>query len=432
MSIANPATAPRGGLLEVVERTAWRVPLPTRRFLVTLALAAAAALAASGVAAGWVASRNAATIADAREQGLELATAVSEFRTRLASADARAAGTLLAGGLEDPESRALYDEDLLAASHALTDAGLVATDEDRDDITAMADGLLTYAGLVETARANARQGFPVGASYLDEARDLANRQLVPLAERQRRVGEQRIARAANSVGGPLSGLAVLVMLAGLAVLVGCAVLLAGRTRRVVAHPALLVAVVIAIGTLVVVFLGISAQARELRQAASGDIDAYVAANEASSTLAGLRVTEISAVAARGSGGPLYADFAERAAALTDGLTGDPGDRAGLAELSQAVGAYTAAVEDIRQVDEGGDNREAATLVQSTEPGGSAHAYQAADAIAAANVARDRADLERRFEDAAGADLPPLLPVVLCGLAAVLAAAGTLARGRRYR
>src|SRR5690606_12289161 len=165
-----------------------------------------------------------------------------------------------------PESSALYDEDLLAASHALTDAGLVATADDRDDITAMADGLLTYAGLVETARANARQGFPVGASYLEEARDLANQQLVPLAERQRRVGEQRIARAANSVGGPLSGLAVLVMVAGLGVLVGCAVLLAGRTRRVVAHPALLGAVVVALATLVVVFLGTSSQARELRQA----------------------------------------------------------------------------------------------------------------------------------------------------------------------
>src|SRR5690606_32733324 len=239
-------------------------------------------------------------------------------------------------------------------------------------------------------------------------------------------------RAANSVGGPLSGLAVLVMVAGLGVLVGCAILLAGRTRRVVAHPALLGAVVVALATLVVVFLGTSSQARELRQAASGDIDAYVAANEASSALAGLRVTEISAVAARGSGGPQYDAFAERAAALADGLTEAPGDRAALAELWEATGAYTAVVEEVRAIDEGGDNRAAATVVRSTAPGGSADAYEAADAIAADNVARERADLERRFEQAAGADLPPLLPVVLCGLAAVLAAAGTLARGRRYR
>ena len=221
---------------ERVERTAWRVPLPTRRFFVALALVAAAATAVSGVAAGWVASRNADTIDDAREQGLELATAVSDFRTNLASADARAAATLISGGLEDPESRAGYDADVLAASHALTDAALVATDDDRSDITEMADGLLAYAGLVETARANSRQGFPVGASYLGEARDGVNNELVPLAERQRRVGERRLAQAVNSVGGPVSGFALVVLVGGLVVGLGCAVLIAGSTRRVAAHP----------------------------------------------------------------------------------------------------------------------------------------------------------------------------------------------------
>src|SRR5690606_23876440 len=110
----------------------------------------AGALAVSGLAAGWVASRNAATIEDAREQGLDLAVAATEFRTRLAAADARAAGTLIAGGLESTESRRAYDDDLEAASQALVDAGLVATGDDRDDISAMSEGLVRYAGLVET------------------------------------------------------------------------------------------------------------------------------------------------------------------------------------------------------------------------------------------------------------------------------------------
>ena len=106
----------------------------------TLALVAAIKLALSGLVAGWVANRNANTIDDAREQGLELATAVTEFRTNLAAADATAAATLIAGGLESTDSRAQYDTDLLQASRALTDAGLVARAEDRDDIRAMANG----------------------------------------------------------------------------------------------------------------------------------------------------------------------------------------------------------------------------------------------------------------------------------------------------
>jgi hypothetical protein len=427
-------------VLERVEHTAWRVPLPTRRLILTLALVAAGALVASGLAAGWVAARNAETIADAREQGLDLATASSEFRTHLAAADARAAATLIAGGLEDPESRAAYDADLLAASRSLTDAGLVGTNADREDIRAMGDGLVRYAGLVETSRANSRQGFPVGSAYLNQARHLANDDLVPRAERLRRVGEQRMARAANRVGGPVGALAVFLLVVALVVLVGCATLLAGRTRRI-AHPALLAATVAVIAALVVVTGSITAQSRELRQAATGDIDAYVAANEASSALSDLRVTEISAVAARGSGAALYEQFHADADALRGLLAEAPGDEAGIAELDRRVGDFLAAVDQVEATDTGGDNRGAAVLAQSTEPGGSAGAYEAAaggtadereTGTAAGNVETERLDLVDRFDAAGDADISPLVPIVLGILAAVLAAGGTLARGRRYR
>jgi hypothetical protein len=434
VSTATESAAPAGGLLDRVERAAWRVPLPTRRLFVTLALVAAGALVVSGLAAGWVAARNAETIADAREQGLELATAATEYRTRLAAADARAAATLIAGGLEDPESRAAYDEDLLSASRALTDAGLVATDDDRADISAMGDGLVRYAGLVETSRANSRLGYPVGSAYLNQARDLANDDLVPRAERLRRVGEQRIARAANSVGGPVGALAVVLLVAGLVVLLGCALIIAGRTRRI-AHPALLGATLAVVAALVVVVGGITSQSRELRQAATGDIDAYVAANEASSRLSDLRVTEISAVAARGSGGPLYEQFSAEIAELQDLLTDVPGDSGGIAQLYTAASDYgSAVVEQVQAADERGENRDAAELALSIseEGAGTADAYQAANEIAAANVEREADDLADRFDAAGDADIQPLVPIALGVLAALLAAAGILARGRRYR
>jgi len=434
VSTATKAAAPSGSLLDRVEQTAWRVPLPTRRLFVTLALVAAAALALSGLAAGWVAARNADTIADARQQGLELATATTEFRTRLASADAIAAATLIAGGLEDAEDRAAYDEDILEASRALTQAGLVATEDDAEDISLLATGLVEYAGLVETSRANTRLGYPVGSAYLNQARDLANDDLVPRAERLRREGERRMAQAANSVGGPVGALAVVVLVAALVVLLACAALMAGRTRRV-AHPALLGATVALIAALALVFNGITSQSRELREAASDDVDAYVAANAASSDLSDLRVTEISAVAARGSGGPLYDEFETGAGELLGQLDEAPGEVASIDELATGVDAYTAAVvEQVRAADERGENREAARLALGTsdEAAGSADAFDAANAIAERNVKGEATDLAERFDAAAAGDVQPLVPIALGGLAALLAAAGILARGRKYR
>jgi hypothetical protein len=427
VSTATKAGPPAGGVLDRVERTAWRVPLPTRRLFVTLALIAAGALAASGLAAGWVANRNARIIADAREQGLDLATAVSDFDTSLTAADARAAGTLISGGLEDRQSREDYDADMQAASRALVAAGLVATDADGDDLRVLTQGLSDYAGLVEASRANARQGFPVATSYLEQAQDLAQDRLVPTAEHLRREGERRMARAANDVGGVVGGLAVVLLLAGLGVLVGCSLVIAGRTRRI-AHPALLAATLVAVGALVVVTLGIVSQGRELRRAASGDIDAYVAANSAVSGLANLRVTEIGAVAARGGGAALYDDFGAQADDLAGEIADAPGDDQLLADLYDAVGAYAAAVDEVRALDEGGDNRGAADLALST----SQDAYGDAAAIATAGVDNEVGELRDRFDAAEAAGVHPAVPVLLGGVAALLAAGGTLARGRRYR
>ena len=449
VSTATKAAAPAGSLLDRIEQTAWRVRLPTRQLFVTLALVAAVALAASGLAAGWVASRNANTIADAREQGLELATATTDFRTNLAEADALAAATLIAGGLESTDSRAAYDAALLEASQALTEAGLVATDDDREDVSEMASGLVEYAGLVETSRANTRLGFPVGSAYLDQARDLANDDLIPRADRLRRTGEQRVARAANSVGGAIGILAIFLLLAALVVLIGCSVLIAGRTRRV-AHPALLAATVAAIAALALVANGIITQSRELREAASSDIEGYIDANLASSGLSGLRVTEISAVASRGSGAPLYETFQKDAATLLAELDEAQGDSSGIAELRGRIENYVAAVAGVAEADLGGNNRRAARLALSLEPDGSADAYDLAavgpevdedndgrpDApvagSAAGNVLAEADALEARFDDVAAAEIQPIVPIALGVLAAVLAASGILARGRKYR
>jgi len=429
MAVETTTAAPAPSVLKGLEGAAWRIPLSTRRLFLAIAAGVVGAILASSLAAAWVASRNADTIADARSTGLDVARAATEFRTHLAAADAQAASTLLSGGLEAPDTRDVYVDNLAAASQALTDAALVATEDDREDIELLAAGLTRYAGLVETARANARQGFPVGAAYLGQARSLARDDLVPRADHLRRVGEQRVARAANSIGGPIGAAAIILLLLALAVLLASAGLIAGRSRRLT-HPALLAAMFAAFLALLAVTRGIVAQSNELRAAATTDIDAYVAANDAAFTLSNLRVTEISAVAAHGSGGPLYDEFMSSATDLVSGLG---------RESRGAVEDYVAAVDQVRAADvDDGDNRAAAQLTlgdfedQSRRDSSSGGLFLQADARTADDVDSTFADLSDRYDEAAASGIEPWVPVVLGFLAAGLAAAGTLARARRYR
>jgi hypothetical protein len=411
-------------MLDRLERSAWAIPLPTRRLFILLAWLTAGVLAAGSLAGAAVTTRNAATIDRARDQGLGIARSATTFRTDLAKADAVAAGTLIDGGLESPDSRADYDRHLLQASRALTNAGLVAADADREDVAALADGLVRYAGLVESARANSRLGYPLGAAYLSQARDLANDDLVPRAERLRRVGEQRVARAANTVGGPAATVALALLVLGVLLTLGAGAVLAGRTRRVL-QPALAAAVLAAVVVTLIVASNVDRQSNELRRAATDDVSRLIAANDASSALANLRVTEIGAVAAHGSGDALYEQFDKDAAALARRL----GAASPPIVADDRLAAYITAVAGVRAKDDQGDNVKAAA---STLSGPSSAAYAKVQTDAAHQVTEASDALASRIDRARHDRLPPLIPLAL-GLAAALAAAlGVLARGRRYR
>ena len=415
MSTAVRPAPTSGGVLDAVERRAWGIRLPTRRLFVALAAATAGVVVVASLAAAWVAAENRSTIADARREGLQVARAASTFSASLVAADADASGALIAGGLDVPVPDKDYADYLRDASLALTDAAAGATADDVEDIDALAEGLVAYTGLVETARANSRQGFPVGATYLSQARRLAANDLVPRAERLRREGERRVAQAANHLVRPAASAAVLLLLAAVAMVVLASVTVAGRTRHVL-HPGLVVATLVAIVSLAIMTLGIARQTTTLSAAASDDVEGYVLANDTSSDLSRLRVTEIAAVAARGSGGPLYQSFDEQVAELGR-------DQVGF------VDGYVDSVADVEATDMQGDNRGAAEI---TLTGTSFEQYQSAAAGIDDSVDREAATLADRIDEAGSAGISPFVPLGLGTLAAGLAAAGILDRGRRYR
>jgi hypothetical protein len=127
--------------------------------------------------------------------------------------------------------RARYQQAMAAATSALADATAGAPDADtRKALAEVSAQLTTYAGLVEAARANGVQGFPIGSSYLREASSLMQTQLLPGAEKVYAADLTRVDQAQRRIGSlPKVGLTLLI-LAMLAIVVSSAVM-ARRTNR---------------------------------------------------------------------------------------------------------------------------------------------------------------------------------------------------------
>jgi hypothetical protein len=150
--------------------------------LIAIAVAACcviAGLVCGGQLDGRIAEHNA--VLDRSEP---LAYSAQKLYAALSAADAAAASAFLSGGIETAAMRARYKQALADAASALADVTAGTTDaEARTAVAEMSAKLAAYTGLVETARANDRQGFVIGSAYLREASTLMQTALLPGAEK---------------------------------------------------------------------------------------------------------------------------------------------------------------------------------------------------------------------------------------------------------
>ncbi len=136
----------------------------------------------------------------------------------LSDANGTVTTTFLTGGLEPPARRARYLVDLRDAGAALERLTVRAGGSAKalSAVGVIAAKLPVYSGLVEAARADNRQGFPVGAAYLRQASELLGATILPAA---RDLYEAEATRLNDGYGTGTSAitLIVLVALAALAV-----------------------------------------------------------------------------------------------------------------------------------------------------------------------------------------------------------------------
>jgi hypothetical protein len=165
------------------------------------------------------------------EHSEPFAYAAQNLYAASSAADAAAATAFLSGGSQTPLMRARYQQALAAAASSLADATAGAPDaETRRALAQVSANLATYAGLVEAARANNVQGFPIGSAYLREASASMQTNLLPGAEKIYSADLARVDQAQQRVGSlPKLGLALLAL--ALAAIVIGSVIMLRRTNR---------------------------------------------------------------------------------------------------------------------------------------------------------------------------------------------------------
>jgi hypothetical protein len=359
----------------------------------------------------------------------------------LSDADATVAAAFLSNGIEPAALRQRYQEDIAAASAALS-AVTEGARADRAAVSQLSAQLPVYTGLVDTARTYNRLGRPLGAAYLREASGLMRTQLLPAA--QRLYGSETAQLRADRTGGAsFPWLAIPLLLLTIAGLAWAQRYLARRTHRLL-NVGLVVATglaVVMLGWTTLSWLAVQGHLDAGRRTGSEQVDLLVQARIAALTA---RADEALTLVARGSGGDFDKEFDDRMKVLAgDGSGGllarvqnSTSDRnvADIVDKAQKdAGTWLASHKKERDLDNGGNYPDAVQLVVGTGKDSTGVVFKHLDEQLA--LAIDRANAAFGTEARAAADgftlaAPGLVVLTLLMLAGVVA--GVQQRIAEYR
>nr|WP_206314493.1 hypothetical protein [Streptomyces coryli] len=176
--------ARRSAFAEGLDRVRASAGTEPGRLRIIGAVLAALVVAFAAITAWQVADR--ASAADSVvERSQPLSRDAASIYRSLADADTTAAAGFLSGGQWPAEVTERYEQDIDRASKLLVKAAANTDDSSaaQKQLTIISDTLADYTGLVEQARANNRQGLPLGGAYLRYANKQMSEKLLPAAEK---------------------------------------------------------------------------------------------------------------------------------------------------------------------------------------------------------------------------------------------------------
>jgi len=407
---------------------------PGRLQLVLAALLALGLL--TGLVAGLTAASAASGTADLGNRAQPLLVEAETIYSALADADTTAAQAFLAGGLEPPALTRRYEADLDRATTALTSAARRTPESGRsaDAIHQLSTDIARYAALVASARANNRQGLPIGASYLSSASTLSRDSLQPQAQILLQAAQDEVGDGYSAARSSWwTALLVVLLLALLLALVLAQRYLSRATHRTFNVPLVAATVVTAI---LVLITGVVLTGQRAHLADADTEGSTPVALLAETRIAALRERgdEALTLAARSGEGPLEADFDQTTEQLT-GLLADAtaamdGTGEGIYSASAWHLAYVRAHDEVRKLDNNGDYAGAVALAIGAETSQTftgltddiGRALENRKAVFSAEIGAAGRGLGLLTV------LGPLLALVVCGLAF----AGIRARLEEYR
>jgi hypothetical protein len=391
-------------------------------------IAAVVACLLFGFAATGSITQRSSAIGDARSNAAQLVR-IQSIRSNLTEADAAATNAFLVGGLEPADQRASYRDGIAGATSAITSASAGSTADAL--VLAKTNQLLAqYTGLIETARANNRQGFPIGAAYLRQASNLLRLDVLPPLSQLVSVDEARVTRAYDNAGRANDGL-VLTLVLALLVLVIIQIWLSVKTRRTLNMG-------LATATAIVAFAGlVGVAAMTFAQHSATDVRRGSLANTVALATARTdafdgKSDESLTLINRGSGQPFEAQYQTvitEANAALESITDHPLSQTPIAELD----AYESAHRLVRAQDDGGDWDTAVRLATSNDPHGTKIAFVAFDATSRPALNTQATHVSNGLNSARRPLAAIAVLLLLAGLAsAALAWRGIAARLREYR
>jgi hypothetical protein len=354
-----------------------------------------------------------------------LAYSAQNLYAALSAADAAAASAFLSGGIETGPMRARYKQALAEAASALTDVTAGTTDaKTRTTLADMSAKLAAYTGLVESARANNRQGFPIGSAYLREASSLMQSALLPGAEKiysgdlATLNDDQRAVGTVPTVGLVLLGLVLAAIVVG-------SVILVGRTNRQF-NLGLIVTAVAALLVIGWIVVATRLAADDIENSQTEGTARFGQLAKARILAQQARTDETLQLIARGDITAREKSFNAHIDEVTAMLDAEP------PAAADAVAKWTASHRKQVEAYEGGDYPAAVAQAIGADPAASAGQFTAVESSLRNEIEQTRGTLRERVA-AAGTQLAwsPTGTLVLMMVAAVAAVVGLWPRLKEF-
>jgi hypothetical protein len=349
---------------------------------------------------------------------------VQKIQSNLLSADATATNAFLVGGLEPPAQRAAYDEAMSSTSSLIAEAAR-AQPADGDALAALNEQVLDYAATIEQARANNRQGLPVGAQYLRNASAELRATTLPILDN---LVSANAGRAADEMHAGVGFVVLVLALLVLGAVIAAQVWLARTFKRTIN-----VGMIAAAAVLLLIVIGSLVAVLQLRGAlndiSSGSLAAVNTAADTRIDANNAKSNESLTLIARGSGQAFEDAWKSSADAVGGNLT----RLSDKPELARQWQAYTDVHSEIRELDDGGQWDKAVAKATGSGKSSSNTVFGTFDSNLASYLDGVSLDASNSLADQQPIMIVSAILILLAGVAvALLGRWGVTERLKEYR